>query len=352
MKQHSHGADVLETIKKYGVEKLMDFSSNVNIFTPAKIEQLIQEIKAEDLAKYPDIHYTQLRDKLSKKYKLASEQIIVGNGSTELIFLLARNANRIGIINPTFGEYQRAAEIFGKEVVHFFYDEQFQLHIDSIDLQNVDLLFVCNPNNPSGNTNSLVELLNKAKESNTLVMVDETFMDFVENGEHSMLPYLKVFPNLVVLKAVTKFYSMTGVRLGYAFGSEKIISDLWSTKEPWSINVFAERLVDAIFDEEFENKSRTFFAEEIPWMKSKLEKIDGIAVYPSQSNYFLLKLPEKMSATQLKENMVIQHGILIRDCSNYKGLSPNHIRVNIKTREENIILINALEKEIDRWQKK
>ncbi len=182
MKQHSHGADVLETIKKYGVEKLMDFSSNVNIFTPAKIEQLIQEIKAEDLAKYPDIHYTQLRDKLSKKYKLASEQIIVGNGSTELIFLLARNANRIGIINPTFGEYQRAAEIFGKEVVHFFYDEQFQLHIDSIDLQNVDLLFVCNPNNPSGNTNSLVELIKKAEITNTLVMVDETFMDFVENG--------------------------------------------------------------------------------------------------------------------------------------------------------------------------
>ena len=349
MKQHGHGADVLEVMKRYGIENLLDYSSNVNIFLPSRTQELIQKVSAEAISQYPDIHYTELREKLSVKYGVDAKQIIVGNGSTELIFLIARSADRIGIINPTFGEYQRAAEIFGKEIVHFYYEDDFSLDIARMDLQDVDVLFVCNPNNPSGNTNSLLGLLDEAKATGTVLVVDETFMDFVETGEYSLMSQIGSYSNLIVVKAITKFYAMTGVRLGYAFGSREVIEALWMKKEPWSVNVFAEKLIDAIFDEEFEERSRSFFKEEILWMKTELERIPNVKIYPTQSNFFLIELPDNVLACEMKERMILHHHILIRDCSNYKGLSQNHIRVNIKTRKENGILIEALKKELSQW---
>lgn len=348
MTRFEHGADVMQMMERYKVSEILDFSSNVNIFIPGKIEKLLKEITPNMLNQYPDINYSALRKKLSKKYSIDPEQIIVGNGSTELIFLLTKlkEISRIGIIHPTFGEYLRASRLSDKEIVPFYYDENFVPDMNRIDLKQVDALFVCNPNNPSGNVNDLSELLVKAKENRVLLIVDETFMDFVQDQSHSLLPLVSEYENLFVLKAVTKFYSMTGVRLGYGFSSESLIRKLWDIKEPWTVNAFAEYLADAIFDEEFERKSVSFYKEEIRWMKEELEKIPGLIVFPTESNYFLLRLPRHISSKDLKEKMILRHNILIRDCSNYIGLDEHYIRVNIKQREYNQKLIQALEKEI------
>ncbi|MDO4710686.1 MAG: pyridoxal phosphate-dependent class II aminotransferase [Peptostreptococcaceae bacterium] len=348
MGQFGHGADVLQMMERYGVKELVDHSSNVNIFTPNKLEELLREIGPKDLDHYPDINYSHLREKLSRRYAIEPERIIVGNGSTELIFLLTRlpELRRIGIIHPTFGEYGRATKISGKELIPFCYDSEFQLDLSKIDLQAVDALFVCNPNNPSGNINDLEELMEKAQAQGVLLIVDETFMDFAVDQSRSLLPYVTKYDNLFVLKAITKFYSMTGVRLGYGFCSKKWIDRLWAIKEPWTVNAFAEHLVDVVFDEEFERRSVEFYHQEILWMGEELQKIPGLKVYPTQSNYFLLRLPDEISSSDLKERMIVRYGILIRDCSNHDGLNGPHIRVNIKERTYNQMLIEALQKEI------
>lgn len=348
MGQFGHGADSLQMMERYGVKELIDHSSNVNIFMPGKVKEILRDLDPQELAKYPDIHYSHLRAKLSEKYRIDPSHIIVGNGSTELIFLLTRlpEIRRIGIVHPTFGEYARAAELSGKEPVSFYYDSTFRIDLKKMDLTKVDALFICNPNNPSGNTNHLKTLLDKAKAQNVLLIVDETFMDFAEDQSGSLLPYVQDHDDLFVLKAVTKFYAMTGVRLGYGFCSPKWIDRLWKIKEPWTINAFAEKLVDAIFDDDFDKRSVAFYKEEIIWMEKELSKIEGLKIYPTQSNYFLLRLPSHLSAKELKERMIIRHGILIRDCSNYQGLDTHHIRVNIKERMYNKMLIEALQKEI------
>ena len=343
-----HGADLKQSLKKYQLESLEDYSSNVNIFHSDKVETILRSISPKDLSVYPDIEYTDLRGKISQRYGIQSEQIIVGNGSTEIIFaVMGLDAvQTVGIINPTFSEYARAAELSGKDIVNFYYDQDFGIDVDAINLEKIDILFVCNPNNPSGNLNPLGDLLEKCKKHNTILFVDETFMEFTGKGEYSLLEKVQACEHLFVLKAVTKFHSLTGVRLGYGFSSKQIISELWTKKQPWTINVFAEKLVDVIFDDEFERKTVDFFQAEIPWYENQLKAMENIKVYPTTSNYFLLKIKSGLLADQVKERLIKNHGILIRDCSNYKGLDNTHIRVNIKSRESNLRLLEALKKEL------
>lgn len=347
MEQAKHGADTEHIRQKYNIENITDFSSNVNIFVPSGIDELLHKISAKDLAKYPDINYGALCKKLSDKYNVNKDNIIVGNGSTEIIFLISRleKIKRVGILNPTFSEYERGAILSGKKIIDFFYEKDFSIDVEKIDLKKIDILFVCNPNNPSGNTNDFLNLLKKAEENGVILFVDETFMDFT-TSEKSLMKYIGEYKNLFVLKAVTKFYAMTGLRLGYGFGSKEIIQNLWNIKEPWTVNTFAEILVDAIFDEEFEQKSVEFYKREIKWLEEEFGKIKEISAYSTEANYFLIKLPSKIKSSEFKKNMILKHKILIRDCSDYKGLGENHIRVNIKDRENNIKLMAAIRREV------
>lgn len=349
IEQHSHGADVYQIMEKYQSQNIIDFSSNVNIFSPKGISTILTEINESELAKYPDINYYDLRNNIGEKYNLNKENIIVGNGSTELIFLVMKleRIKRVGIVGPTFGEYERAAKIEGKEIFMIPYEKDFSINLNAFT-ENLDIIFVCNPNNPSGNSNYLTPLLERCKKQGTLLFVDETFMDFTAKKENSLLTYVPEYDNLIVLKAVTKFYALTGVRLGYAFANSNIIQKLWDIKEPWTINYFAQRLFEVVFDFEFEKKSTDFYEQEIRWMKEKLDKIPGITAYPTESNFFLIKLENRITSGELKENLVKNHGILIRDCANFWGLDNLFIRVNIKERTLNEQLLKALAKEIQR----
>lgn len=343
-----HGADVNQIKAQYNVGEIIDFSSNVNIFQSKKVHEVLQNINAKDLSFYPDIEYTNLRDKLSQRYDIPSKNIIVGNGSTELIFLIMKlnSIKRIGIFNPTFLEYERAAKINNKEVVDLYYTEDFNIDLSELKQKKLDLVVICNPNNPSGTLNDLREVVAECYKNNTMVFVDETFMDFTGAADYSALNLMDQYENIFVLKAVTKFYALTGVRLGYGFSSQEIINQLWNIKEPWTINVFAEKLVEVIFDKPYEEQTVKYYKSEIQWLYGELSKIDEIQVFPTKSNYFLLKIKTSKSSAQLKEDLVLNHGILIRDCSNFKGLDDSYFRVNIRDRRENAMLVEALKKEL------
>ncbi|MGB5823263.1 MAG: histidinol-phosphate transaminase [Proteocatella sp.] len=339
MNQVQHGADTKAIKLKYNLDEITDYSSNVNIFTPSGVDEILRTITSKDLNYYLDLHYIELREKIGKRYGFEKENVVAGNGSTEIMFLIMKlnYIKNIGIINPTFGEYERAANLAGKNIVDLYYDDEFKIDKSEVEnIKDLDLLIICNPNNPSGNINELHEILEICKKNNTILMVDETFIEFVENGEeYSLINKVKTYENLIVIRAVTKFYSLTNIRLGYAFSSRNIIAELWNIKEPWTINIFAEKLADVIFDEEFSIKSRLYYAKEIARFSNKLSTLENIEVYPTKTNFILIKLPEDKAASKVKEELVKKYGILIRDCSNFKKLDGSYIRINIKDSVQN-----------------
>lgn len=335
MTQIKHGADTNEIKEKYKIDNIIDYSSNVNVFSPEAVEKILSKITSKDLNYYLDINYIELRRKIGSRYNLKEENLIVGNGSTEIMFLIMKleYIKNVGIINPTFGEYERAANLAGKNVLDFFYEEDFSINLKQIekDIEKIDILVVCNPNNPSGKINNLEELIILCKKHNKLLMVDETFIEFTgKEKNYTALNYLKTYENLIIIRAVTKFYALTSVRLGYAFSSSKIIRDMWAIKEPWTINIFAEKLADVIYDLKFLEKSQFYYKKEIMRFQKELSNINGIYVYPTDTNFMLIKLSCGKTSSQIKEIMVKKYGILIRDCSNFKGLNDSFIRINIK----------------------
>lgn len=351
MKEKGHGADLVAVARKYGIDSgvLRDFSANVNIFHSEKIGEYMKDFDIKSLFCYPDIHYTVLREILALRYGVDEKEVVVGNGATGLIYLIARDSRfqRIGVWQPSFTEYERAIKACGKEVVALYYDENFNLDKKSFSaLDDLDLVFICNPNNPNGRLNHIEDIANRCEHRGVALCVDETFIEFSHREEeYSVLPLIRTHPNLMVLRALTKFYSLAGLRLGYLFTSQKNASFLTSLQEPWTVNALASQLASVVFDKEFISRSKEFYRVETEFMYGKLSQIEDLNVYPTDVNFILFEL-KKMSAASLKESLLLEHRILIRDCSNYRGLGEGFVRVNIKDRRQNEELLVALCAEI------
>ena len=300
---------------------------------------------------YPDINYTNLRNNISDYIKVDSELIIPGNGATEIIYLLMKSIKRrLAILNPTFSEYGRGAKLNNLEIIDFHLKEEnnFSIDLDEIqkNMDKFDSLFVCNPNNPNGKVKDLNELLDLMIENDKLLIVDETFMEFVgEEEKYSLINKIEQTPNLFILKAVTKFFGMPGLRLGYGVTSNKqIIKNIYEYKEPWTINSFAENLSNYLFkDKEYINGSKDYYINERKFMLEELRKISRLKVYDTDTNFVLIKLDDD-EANSLKLELFEKYNILIRDASNFIGLDKSYIRVAIKSHNDNKVLIESLRK--------
>lgn len=352
MKDLGHGANVDNMAKQFGKNEkdIIDFSSNVNPHIISNLGKYVLE-GLEKSRSYPDINYTNLRNNISDYINIDSKLIIPGNGATEIIYLLMKSIKkRIAILNPTFSEYGRGAKLNNLEVVNFNLKEENNFSIDLDDIQKnmdkFDSLFVCNPNNPNGKVKDLNKLLDLMIKNNKLLIVDETFMEFVEEEEkYSLINRVEETPNLFILKAVTKFFGMPGLRLGYGVTSnEQIINNIYEYKEPWTINSFAENLSNYLFkDKDYINSSKEYYINERKFMLEQLRKIPKLKVYDTDTNFVLIKL-EDGEANSLKLELFEKYNILIRDASNFIGLDKSYVRVAIKSHDDNKILIESLRK--------
>ena len=352
MKDLGHGANVDNMAKKFGKNEndIIDFSSNVNPHIISDLGKYVLE-GLEKSRSYPDINYTNLRNNISDYIKVDSELIIPGNGATEIIYLLMKSIKkRIAILNPTFSEYGRGAKLNNLEIIDFHLKEEnnFSIDLDEIqkNMDKFDSLFVCNPNNPNGKVKDLNELLDLMIENDKLLIVDETFMEFVgEEEKYSLINKIEQTPNLFILKAVTKFFGMPGLRLGYGVTSNKqIIKNIYEYKEPWTINSFAENLSNYLFkDKEYINGSKDYYINERKFMLEELRKISRLKVYDTDTNFVLIKLDDD-EANSLKLELFEKYNILIRDASNFIGLDKSYIRVAIKSHNDNKVLIESLRK--------
>lgn len=355
-----HGADLLDCSEKYAVaeESIIDFSSNVNIFLPELDYEAIFREAMSEVSRYPDLQYRKLRQSLASYYRLSEESIVPGNGASELIYLLMKieKFQRIGIVQPTFSEYERGAEVAGKQVCSFRFSQieailGGEAGISEEVWQDLDCLILCNPNNPTGQIINLEKLPAFLADRGVHLMVDETFIDFMDNRKYSLMDLLPRYSNLSILKAVTKYHALTGLRLGYLFtDNSEFNRGLWELKEPWTVNCVAESAARALFDQrsccildEFDKKSSAYYSREVPRVKRIYENYDFVRkVSNSVTNFLLLELEEGFSGNYLKETLFRKHGFLIRTCQDFRGLSDSFIRIGIKEKEKNDRLSEAI----------
>lgn len=322
-------------------DKILDFSSNINpLPIPKKIRRILLRKFLEKAMRYPDPFCIKLKQELSERLGVNEKMIVLGNGSTDIIYriALAFKPKKVLIFEPTFSEYKKASLLAQAEVINNALNDEFRL--PKVRSGPVDILFLCHPNNPTGNflISSHAEVF---EFQASYYVIDEAFIDFTGEKEKSFLSFVSINKNLIVLRSFTKFFPIAGLRIGYAIGSEKIIEILQRFSPPWNVNSVAlEAALLFLRDENFAKKTVSFIRREKKFLERELKSLN-FTVFPSVTNFLLIKLREKESSRRIKSELE-RKGIIVRDCSSFYGLEESFVRVSIRKRKENRKLIEAL----------
>lgn len=352
LERYGHGGDLktAEEVFGYNADTFADFSSNMNPLGPPKAVLEVLMRYADHIHQYPDPASRGLKEKLAERHDVPESSILIGNGAAELIDLAVRAiAPRVtGLAMPCFDEYGDAVRKCGGSVYAMRLQAANGFELDeetiseAIDQSEAVLYVLGSPNNPTGR---LVEpsLIRLILDSGAYVVLDEAFLDFSPEEERlTLVREAASHERLIVIRSMTKFYSVPGIRLGYAVGHTSTIAKLKRLQVPWSVNSLAQGIGEAVLrDADFQETSLAWLIEEREWLSNALHGA-GFGVTPSEANYLLLMLPEtsSFSASQLQLEMG-RRGVLIRDASRFQGLDHRYIRVAVKLREQNQRLLDA-----------
>jgi len=355
---NGHGGNINQICSKYGLnpDEIIDFSASINpLGCPEGVRKAISE-RFADIKNYPDSECTSLRKAIADKVYCNESNIIIGNGSNELFYLIPRALKpKQGILlQPTFSEFKDALCNANVEIVEIVNDSgRFPIiNKDIRRLKNIKegMVFLCNPNNPTGQLTLKEEILELVKDNtNRLIVVDEAFMDFVDEDEkYSAIKEAPLMDNLIVVRSLTKFYGFPGLRLGYLVANESTVNKLMQFKEPWTVNTFAQIAGQvAINDVEFASNTREYMSGEKAFLYEGLSKINGIRPFQPSVNFILVRIDNVEITSSEIQDLLIKDNIFIRDCSNFIGLSEKYFRVAVKTRDENQKLLRALKLVMD-----
>lgn len=339
--KHQHGGDI------YSHRVWADFSANINPLGPPKGVKKALTDCLEGIAHYPDVQCRRLREALAKREGVPQEHLIFGNGAAELIYALALGLDpkKALLAVPGFAEYEEALTAAGCKCIYYNRRNGFQMAEDYLEqiTEDLDLLFLCSPNNPTGDLldpEFLKRVLERCRKKQVLAVIDECFLGFLEHPEdYSVKKYLRDYPNLFLLSAFTKLYAMPGLRLGYGICSNpRILEEISRVLQPWNISVPAQEAgLAALFEEEYVNRARKLIEKERRYLERELCAL-GFTVWPGTVNYLFFQGPKGLAQDCRKK------GFLIRDCENYRGLEAGYYRIAVRTRKENEALIQAMVK--------
>lgn len=344
MKKYEHGGRI------YDKNVCLDYSANMNPFGMPKgvKEAIINGMDQYHL--YPDDDVIALRSEIAKAEKVDEDFIICGNGASDLIYRLCYSLKprKACVLAPTFSEYEKALRSAGSEVSYLRLKEENQFRFKEELLENLtretDVFFLCNPNNPVGavlKREDLEVIMNHCIKQDIFLVVDECFLDFMEQHEafsaKSFLENESIARKLFILKAFTKLYGMAGIRLGYGISKDKELMDAMKFHGPaWSVSAPAQRAgIAALKETEYVMNTRKTIETEREYLNKELQRL-GYKVYPSNVNYLLFQAPAGLN------KHCLEHGILIRSCENYEGLTKEHYRIAVRLREENETLIQCM----------
>jgi threonine-phosphate decarboxylase len=354
-----HGAEVLGAAAESGLraEEILDFSSSVNPLGPSKKALDAAGAAFGLVAAYPDSNCNGLRGVLADHFGIGKGNLVVGNGSTELMYLFAdaflNSGDKVVMPAPTFGEYEGAVRKAGVTPTFVKLTKSLDIDVAAFkrEMKGAKLIFLCNPNNPTSRLipqETLKDLVETALRQDTLVFLDEDFLEFVENEKQlSMVSKIGKYPNLFILRSFTKIFGLTGLRVGYGIANQEIIDVLLCAKIPWNVNCLAQpAAIAALKDEEHLAVTLALIKKETAYLSSELGSIKSLSFTAPDANFFFINVKNTgQTAAEVKTKMLKQ-GLLIRDCTSFKGLDKYYIRVAVKTHPENVRLIEALKKSL------
>lgn len=347
-----HGSNPETLYKSLSIpipKQYIDFSVNLN---PLGVPNDIKEQWPQWLAlieDYPDPVGSHLQQMIASYIKVSPEHIILGNGGAQLITLIANfiSKKRIAIVQPTFLEYEKMCEAFECDIQHIVLEEDKwdDLSLVFPMIKEFDAVFLCHPNNPTGTIYSeeqIVALIEQCERNQCYLIIDEAFYDFVE-GFASAASFVPKYNYLIVIRSLTKMYSIAGIRLGYALAAPEVILSLQKVQPHWSVNAIAlEAGVSCLQNELFVKDTQTFVEAERERLTLILKDLN-FKVSTSRVNYFLLR-DHRLASQRKLIHFLLEKGIVPRHTENFRGLDGRWIRLAVKNREENNILLKVLEK--------
>lgn len=341
MEKYVHGGNIYDNKIKY------DFSANINpLGMPESVKDRLCEM-AYMFEHYPDVNYKELAQRIAKRKSVSENQIVCGNGAIEIIYKAVNviKPNKALLASPCFVEYEKALLENETQIEYYERQEKNDFKITKEYLlcltDDIDMAILCQPNNPSGDVVDealLKQIIEKAKENDIFLIIDECFIDFVRNSANiSALKYLN-YKKLLVINAFTKSYAMPGLRLGYGMCSDlSLVNRLKAYGPEWSVSVPAQIAgVEAIKCENYIDETVSYIEKEREYLSNELRAL-GIKVIDSCANFLMIKLDSK------KVSMLFRNGIMIRDLSNVRGLCDSgYYRIAVRTHKENEELIRII----------
>ena len=356
-KDHFHGSDLEKIEEIYGIKKeeIVSFSANVNPLGVSPLLRTTLADKIDAITTYPDREYTSLRKCIAAYCGTDYENVIVGNGSTELIslFIQIEHPKKAMIIGPTYSEYEREISLGGGTTLYYPLREKDDFKLDVKDFiahlnENIDLLVICNPNNPTSScitSADMRHILDSCKEYDIYVMVDETYVEFAENmAEIDSVPLTNYYNNIVILRGTSKFFAAPGLRLGYAItGNRDLIKSINTRKNPWTINSLAVVAGETMFsDTAYIKETKELITRERARMYQAFSESPDYKVYKPSGNFMLVRILRDGLTSQDLFDRAIREKMMIRDCSTFPFLDNKYIRFCIMNPEDNDRLLHCL----------
>jgi threonine-phosphate decarboxylase len=350
----THGGDVDAWARSAGIEagEILDFSASTNPLGPPPSASKAFVKSFGDISRYPDPYGEKLKGALAERHGMSPAEVLIGNGSTQLIYLLcaALRPRTALVVGPAFSEYANALALAGADIrqLTFGTDDGFQFSTQRVTAawdKDCDIVFLPTPNSVTGQLISRIEIEKIADAALTrkcFIVVDEAFIDFVENESVKALVGQNSY--LIVLRSLTKYYALPGLRLGYLLGEARRVAQLAARQEPWSVNAPALNVALACLkDESFTAKTARWLERERKFLFERLEALEGFHPFASKTNFLLVKIERHAGDAVRLRSFLLRRKILIRACDSFAGLGNDYFRIAVKRRKDNRCLLRALE---------
>lgn len=356
-KEHFHGSDLEKIETVYGIKKedIISFSANVN---PLGVSFRLKETLTshiDAITSYPDREYTSLRKCIAEYVHTDFQNIVVGNGSTELIslFIQITHPKKALIVGPTYSEYEREVSMGGGRSHYFSLTEASEFVLDTAALteelsHDVDLLILCNPNNPTSSVikrGQMREILDYCKRKSITVLVDETYVEFTEDqDEVTAIPLTEFYNNIIILRGISKFFAAPGLRLGYAIcGNHDLLKEINQKKNPWTINSLAAIAGEIMFtDDDYITQTRELISTERKRICEALDADPNFKTYHAHANFVLVKILNDNITSEDVFDAAIRQNLMVRDCSTFPFLNNKYFRLCFMLPEQNDRLLKVL----------
>lgn len=353
-----HGGNVHAAARELrrSIASILDFSASINPLGPSSKALRGLAADAQSVQHYPDPDCVSLKRAIARRWRISSDRIVVGNGSTELIDLLPRalSFRSAMIVGPTYAEYACAVSRAGGRITMVLAkkEEEYRPPLEQVVRRlsthrkggaGIDSIVLCHPNSPTGRPSrpeDLHALLAAAESAGVWVVVDESFIEYCV--ALTFVPHQQSYSRLIILRSFTKFYGLPGLRIGYSVSSPAVAASLRRHQPPWSVNALAQRAAEAAMEDAAHARRCLAYVErERGRMAAQLSSHDGLTVIPSSANFLLMELPRPFRASVVVAELR-RHGMLVRDCSALEGCTMSMIRIAVRTKRDNNRLLAAL----------